>query len=135
MSQNSNLLPANNSYNEPETAQIPSEKYSLIVFKGEQIINQFRLEGKSSYKLGRDSATSDIVIAHPSCSKNHAVIQFKSSPDDPSKVVPYLIDLNSANGTKINFSPVPQSRFIQLKSHDVLNFAYSTRDYVFQNEN
>ena len=78
----------------------------------------------------------DFPIEHPSCSKQHAVLQFRfvekknEYGDKEGKVRPYVIDLESANGTKVNGEPLPERRFIEVRSKDVIAFGESTREYV-----
>lgn len=48
---------------------------------------------------------------------------------------PYIIDLESTNGTFLNGSRIPGARYVELKVGDVLKFGSSTRDYVVMNEN
>ena len=43
---------------------------------------------------------------------------------------PYVIDLESANGTLVNGDAIPQSRFVELKDGDMIMFGHSTREYV-----
>jgi smad nuclear-interacting protein 1 len=83
---------------------------------------------------------------HPSCSKQHAVIQFRSTAagsstsksDADGKIVkhvkPYLMDLNSSNKTFLNGKSIEDSRFIELRESDVIKFGYSTREYVLVHE-
>lgn len=79
----------------------------------------------------------DIVTAHESCSKQHAVVQFRRIPirtphgHETVTIRPYIIDLDSANGTKLNKEALDAERFYELKNKDVVNFGASTRDYVF----
>jgi len=47
---------------------------------------------------------------------------------------PYLIDLASSNGTKINGEKIEAQRYYELKEKDCINFGDSTRDYVFLHE-
>jgi len=47
---------------------------------------------------------------------------------------PYLIDLNSSNGTFINGEKLEPSRYYELKQGDVVKFGFSTRDYIFIDE-
>lgn len=69
------------------------------------------------YLFGRDLTVADIVTAHPSCSKQHAVLQFRLTEKaggaggfdeyglavGPAAAVrPYLLDLGSINGTFLN---------------------------------
>lgn len=78
----------------------------------------------------------DCPIDHPSCSKQHAVIQFRfvevknEHGDKAGKVKPYIIDLESANGTKVNGDLIPERRYVELKSKDIVSFGESTREYV-----
>ena len=78
----------------------------------------------------------DYPIEHPSCSKQHAVLQFRyvekknEFGDKEGGVRPYIIDLESANGTKVNGEKIPERRFVELMSGDVLAFGDSTREYV-----
>ena len=78
----------------------------------------------------------DFPIDHPSCSKQHAVLQFRfvekknEFGDREGAVRPYVIDLESANGTKINGEALPERRYVEVMSGDVLAFGDSTREYV-----
>lgn len=94
-----------------------------------------------------DTQVADIPVDHPSTSKQHAVLQFrqvternefgdtksltKSVPSFPWSIRvapklnrlrvrcrPFVIDLDSANGTMVNEEAVPPSRFYELKSGD-----------------
>lgn len=47
---------------------------------------------------------------------------------------PYLIDLESANGTLLNNEKIPSSRYIELRPKDVLQFGFSTREYILLHE-
>ena len=78
----------------------------------------------------------DFPIDHPSCSKQHAVIQFRfvekknEFGDRLGGVKPYVIDLDSANGTRVNGERIPERRYWEVKSGDMLGFGESTREYV-----
>lgn len=78
----------------------------------------------------------DLVAEHPSISKQHAVIQFRwiekrnEYGDRVGRVKPYLIDLESANGSSLNGEVVPTGRYLELKDGDVLKFGDSLREYV-----
>jgi smad nuclear-interacting protein 1 len=83
---------------------------------------------------------SDIPISHPSASKQHAVIQFRQTTernefgDTKTAIKPFVIDLDSTNGTFVNDQEIPTSRFYELRQSDVLKFAQSTREYVLLHE-
>ena len=98
---------------------------------------------RSAYLFGRERRIADVPIDHPSCSKQHAVLQYrlKTVPPPPGSlapparaVVPYLLDLESANGTFLNGERVDHARYIELKERDQLEFAHSTRKYVLLHE-
>lgn len=71
---------------------------------------------QSAYLIGRDSKIADIPVLHPSCSKQHAVLQYRLTPVDLpdgtviKKTRPYIIDLNSANGTYLNDERIEPQR-------------------------
>ncbi|KAI0517816.1 SMAD/FHA domain-containing protein [Xylaria bambusicola] len=125
-------------YHEPPEARKPSPKdqWKLFVFKGEDIIDTVPLSNRSCWLVGRDTAVVDMMAEHPSVSKQHAVIQFRyiekrnEYGDKLGKVKPYLIDLESANGTSLNSKKVPQSRYLELRDKDMIQFGQSTREYV-----
>ncbi|KAI3325724.1 SMAD/FHA domain-containing protein [Xylariaceae sp. AK1471] len=125
-------------YHEPPEARKPSPKdqWKLFVFKGEDIIDTIPLSHRSCWLVGRDTAVVDMAAEHPSVSKQHAVIQFRyiekrnEYGDKIGKVKPYLIDLESANGTSLNSKKVPQSRYLELRDKDMIQLGQSTREYV-----
>ncbi|KAI0474191.1 SMAD/FHA domain-containing protein [Xylaria cf. heliscus] len=125
-------------YHEPPEARKPSPKdqWKLFVFKGEDIVDTVPLSNRSCWLVGRDMAVVDMAAEHPSVSKQHAVIQFRyiekrnEYGDKIGKVKPYLIDLESANGTSLNSKTVPQSRYLELRDKDMIQFGQSTREYV-----
>lgn len=51
------------------------------------------------------------------------------------RVKPYLIDLESANGTFLNNQKIEPKKYIELKETDVIKFGYSKREYVLLHEN
>lgn len=125
-------------YHEPPEARKPPAKdqWKLFVFKGQDIIDTIELNARTCWLVGREMAVIDIAAEHPSISKQHAVIQFRylekrnEYGDRIGKVKPYLIDLESANGTMLNSNKVPDSRYLELKDKDLLQFGQSTREYV-----
>ena len=47
-----------------------------------------------------------------------------------NKVAPYIIDLESANGTYVNNQKIDTQRYVELMEKDVIKFGYSSREYV-----
>ncbi|KAI0122426.1 SMAD/FHA domain-containing protein [Daldinia grandis] len=125
-------------YHEPPEARkaSPKDQWKLFVFKGEDIVDTIPLGNRSCWLVGRELAVVDLPAEHPSISKQHAVIQFRyiekrnEYGDKVGKVKPYLIDLESANGTMLNGKKVPESRYLELREKDMIQFGQSTREYV-----
>lgn len=125
-------------YNEPPGGRLPptSSPWRLYIFKGDSLLETLPVHTRSCWLFGRERLAVDCPIEHPSCSKQHAVIQFRSHEvkneygDKEGGVRPYIIDLQSANGTKVNGEAVPERRYVELKDKDVITFGESTREYV-----
>ncbi|KAI2603728.1 SMAD/FHA domain-containing protein [Hypoxylon sp. NC1633] len=125
-------------YHEPPEARkaSPKDQWKLFVFKGEDIVDTVPISNRSCWLVGRELAVVDLPAEHPSISKQHAVIQFRyiekrnEYGDKIGKVKPYLIDLDSANGTMLNGKKVPDSRYLELRDKDMIQFGQSTREYV-----
>ena len=72
--------------------------------------------------IGR-SPESNIVLNHPSISKEHAKINFNNDEI-------YIIDLNTENGTFVNKQKINPLQNINLKNNDVINFGKDTTDFI-----
>lgn len=63
---------------------------------------------ESCYLIGKDERVCDIMCENSSISRQHAVIQFRSQyimemeGDYKMEVKPYIMDLESTNGTHLN---------------------------------
>jgi len=127
-------------YNEPPEARKPKVKWRLYQFKGEEALPTLFVHRQSAYLIGRDRLIADIPVDHPSCSKQHAVLQYRLSeytrPDGSrgKRVVPYIIDLGATNKTYLNNKPIDAQRYHELREKDVLKFGFSTREYVLLND-
>ncbi|CAF9929071.1 MAG: hypothetical protein ALECFALPRED_004241 [Alectoria fallacina] len=125
-------------YNEPPESRLPpsSAAWRLYVFKGAEVLETLPIHERSCWLFGRERAVVDFPIEHPSCSKQHAVLQFRYTEKrdewggKKGGVKPYVIDLESANGTRVNGEAVPERRFVEVRSGDVVTFGESTREYV-----
>lgn len=49
-------------------------------------------------------------------------------------VKPYIIDLESANGTYVNNHRIEARSYVELLEKDVVKFGYSSREYVLLHE-
>ncbi|QCD78395.1 smad nuclear-interacting protein 1 [Vigna unguiculata] len=116
-------------FNEPPEARKPDIKWRLYVFKGGEVLNEpLYIHRQSCYLFGRERRVADIPTDHPSCSKQHAVIQFrqveKEQPDGTllKQIRPYIMDLGSTNKTLINDSPIEPQRYYELREKDTIKF-------------
>lgn len=94
---------------------------------------------QSGYLLGRDRKVADIPIDHPSCSKQHAALQYrlvsvKKDGRNIRCIRPYIIDLESANGTYVNNQRIDSKKYVELMEKDVVKFGFSSREYVLLHE-
>ncbi|WWC91657.1 uncharacterized protein L201_006603 [Kwoniella dendrophila CBS 6074] len=123
-------------YNEPSEARKPTKNWRLYVFKGSEQVDLIHIYRQSCYLIGRDEIVTDIPIAHPSCSKQHSAIQYRQISekneygDVSTAVKPFIIDLESTNGTYVNDVEIPKSRYYELRGSDVIKFGTSSREYV-----
>ena len=145
-------------YNEPAEAAPPGAggRWRLYVFKNGEPLQSVNAAGaetgvappllvhrQSAYLFGRDRTVVDIPVDHPSCSKQHAVLQYRkvevANEEDESAppvfvVRPYLIDLNSTNGTFLNQERIDAQRYYELREKDCVRFGSSSREYVVLKE-
>ncbi|KAF2501444.1 hypothetical protein BU16DRAFT_522419 [Lophium mytilinum] len=129
-------------YHEPPEARKPpsSAQWRIFVFKGDEALDTIELHTRSVWLLGRAPEVADILLLHPSSSQQHAAIQFryivKKTEDEygvtqkKGKVKPYIIDLESSNGTFLNGEKLDAGRYVELRDKDLLKFGGSEREYV-----
>lgn len=137
-------------YFEPLEARKPPswDIWRLVVFKDGQgkagssespdatdadVLDTIDLGQRSCWLMGRDATVVDYEAAHPSVSGQHAVIQFRhrdSLGHERSSVRPYLIDLQSSNGVRLNGRALPVGRYVQLRHGDMFHLGNSSREYV-----
>ncbi|XP_047146358.1 uncharacterized protein LOC100207419 isoform X1 [Hydra vulgaris] len=127
-------------YNEPPEARKPKTRWRLYPFKGDVALEMLQLHRQSAFMFGRDRKIADIPVDHPSCSKQQAILQFRLMEykrDDGSigkRVRPYVLDLESTNGTFLNNKKIEPRRYYEMFEKDVLKFGFSSRDYVLLHE-
>ncbi|XP_027341809.1 FHA domain-containing protein DDL isoform X1 [Abrus precatorius] len=129
-------------FNEPPEARKPDIKWRLYVFKAGEVLNEpLYIHRQSCYLFGRERRVADIPTDHPSCSKQHAVIQFRQVEKEQSdgallkQIRPYIMDLGSTNKTFVNDSPIEPQRYYELREKDTIKFGNSSREYVLLHEN
>ncbi|NWS16270.1 SNIP1 protein, partial [Pachyramphus minor] len=127
-------------YSEPPEARVPKTRWRLYPFKNDEFLPVMYIHRQSAYLLGRHRRIADIPIDHPSCSKQHAVFQYRlveytrADGTVGRRVRPYIIDLGSGNGTFLNNQRIEPQRYYELKEKDVLKFGFSSREYVLLHE-
>ena len=138
----------------PPEARCPNTQWRFYVFKPKKgdskksdenndLIETLHISKQSAYLLGRNAEIADIPILHPSLSGQHAVLQYRAVPVKSNKIgepprlscQPYIMDLESTNGTFLNGVRIDAARYYQLRRGDVLTFGASTREYVLLTEN
>ncbi|KAL2935253.1 FHA domain-containing protein DDL [Bienertia sinuspersici] len=129
-------------FTEPPDARKPNIRWRLYVFKGGEVLDEpLYVHRQSCYLFGRERRVADIPTDHPSCSKQHAVLQYrqveKEKPDGmmSKQVRPYLMDLGSTNKTFVNENPIEPQRYYELFEGDTIKFGNSSREYVLLHEN
>lgn len=127
-------------YSEPPEARKPKRHWRLYPFKGEMALPTLHIHRQSSFLVGRDRKVCDLAVDHPSCSKQHAALQYRLVPferEDGSsgkRVRLYLIDLESSNGTFLNSKKIDPRKYYELFEKDVIKFGFSSREYVLLHE-
>lgn len=127
-------------YHEPAEARKPpaAQAWRMYVFKGDEILETVELGMQSCWLFGREAAVCDVLLEHASCSKQHAVLQWRYREERgewgerKGRVRGYVLDLESANGTTVNGEDVGKARYYEVRSGDVVRFGHSEREYVVQ---
>ncbi|ORM41597.1 Smad nuclear-interacting protein 1 [Babesia sp. Xinjiang] len=126
-------------YTPPPESRMPRISWRLYVFKPDEaegskmkVIKTIHLDANEYYLIGCDRRVADVELFHPTISKQHAVIQHRLV--DGKRIVPYIIDLESTNGTFLNGERIMPSRYYEIRENDVLKFGLSSREYVVLND-
>ena len=116
---------------EPDDAAKPKDRWRIYVYKDDDIADTLHIHRMSAFLVGRNKDIAEIWTPHPSCSSQHAVLQFRRRGN---RVLPYVMDLGSTNGTFLNENRIDKARYYELRHKDILKFANSSRDYVILRE-
>lgn len=112
----------------PPEARIPSTKWRLYIFtKGAEEPKILHIHRTAGYLFGKDRRVADVPTDHATCSKQHAVLHYRMTPGG---VKPYIMDLESTNGTYVNGKRIESARYFELREKDVLKFGMSSREFV-----
>ncbi|XP_077138183.1 kanadaptin isoform X2 [Ranitomeya variabilis] len=120
-------------YREPTWSGWPEAVYSLEVLKGGSILSTKSLNGSSWTVFGR-LPTCHVSLEHPSVSRYHAVLQYRSVPGTEPDQGPgfYVFDLGSTHGTFINKQRIQPKTYCRIRVGHVLKFGGSTRLFILQ---
>lgn len=123
-------------YTEPSWGgKTPDTSYSLEILKNGTIVDTVPLTQRSFYVVGR-LPVCDVTLEHPSISRYHAVIQYRSRPEEGESLAEdagfYIHDLGSTHGTVVNKNRIPPGTYIRLRVGHVLKFGGSTRLFILQ---
>ena len=118
-------------YKVPSWSGIPDDVYNLEVLKNGCIISNIDLTSKPFHVFGR-LPNCDVSLEHPSVSRYHAVIQYKTSDSSNSEKGFYIYDLGSTHGTTVNKSRLEPKRYYRLRVGYVFKFGGSSRLFVLQ---
>lgn len=110
-------------------------KWRLYPYKGKEALDVIHIHRMSAYLCGKEKKVCDLFMAHPSISKQHAAIQYRLVTDSSAgkavnKVKPYIIDLDSTNGTFVNDKKIEVKRYVELLHQDRIKFGFSSREYM-----
>ena len=141
-------------FSEPPEARAPNTRWRLYVFRKKkendagksggggddgELIETLHVSRQSAYLFGREAKVADIPVLHPSLSSQHCVLQYRATPDASIggrlRCRPYLMDLESTNGTFVNGVRLEGARYYELRKGDVITLGASTREYVLLTEN
>eukprot|EP00092_Neocalanus_flemingeri_P004745 GFUD01005110.1.p1 GENE.GFUD01005110.1~~GFUD01005110.1.p1 ORF type:complete len:740 (-),score=266.57 GFUD01005110.1:100-2319(-) len=118
-------------YLEPSWGGVPDKPYYLEILKNGTIVEKVKLENKSFFSIGR-LPVCDVPFEHPSLSRYHAVLQFKTNPSPEKPVGFYLFDLDSTHGSFHNKKKCFPKTFYRLRVGHMLKFGGSTRTVLLQ---
>lgn len=101
-------------YKEPNWSGIPREAYGFEVLKSGKILENVNLNSKPFYVFGRLS-TCDIHMAHPTISRYHAVLQYRSQESEKNPSGFYIYDLGSTHGTFLNKNRIKSNMYVRVQ--------------------
>ena len=115
-------------YNPPDWSAVPKSSYAFEVVKDGVVQQTLDLSSKAHFVLGRHSSTADLVIEHPSVSRQHAVLQHRDSGEV------YLMDLGSTHGTFLNKKKLEPQMYVPLRIGSTVKLGASSRALVLMGD-
>ena len=96
-------------YKLPSWSSLPASSFSLEVIKDGVVLETLDVSSRAHYVIGRHPSTADLVVPHPSVSRQHVVLQHGG----PGEV--YLYDLGSTHGSFMNKKAIPPRVYVALR--------------------
>lgn len=118
-------------YTPPDWSVPPLTSFSLEVRESNYVLNKISLTSKGHYLLGRYPAC-DIILEDVTCSRQHAVVQFR--PGDFTDEV-YIYDLKSTSGTYVNGMALQPLVYYPLLPGDSLQFGRHSSTFILCHTN
>ncbi|XP_076243322.1 kanadaptin [Calliopsis andreniformis] len=118
-------------YVEPPWGGKPEADYKMEVLKSGIIIETISLNKQSFYIIGR-LPSCHLSLAHPTISRYHAVIQYRSEEDKENSKGFYVYDLGSTHGTFWNGNRIKPNVYVRVQGGHMLRFGCSHRKYILQ---
>ena len=91
-------------HNEPPEAAMSETMWWLYAFKDDEHLKSHHMHRQIAFLIGRNSRIRNVSIVHPSISQQHCIFQYRAVNRkirgiEKKVVLPYILDLNSSNGT------------------------------------
>ncbi|XP_053971465.1 kanadaptin [Hylaeus volcanicus] len=118
-------------YIEPPWSGIPENNYEMEVLKSGVIVETVSLSKQNFYTIGR-LPSCHISLAHPTISRYHAVLQYRSKQDEEHSKGFYIYDLGSTHGTFWNGNLIKPHVYVRVRGGHMLRFGCSQRKYILQ---
>ncbi|XP_045508795.1 kanadaptin [Colias croceus] len=119
-------------YKEPKWSGLAPDgtEYGLEVLKSGMIVEKVDLTQKAYFVFGR-LANCDVMLAHPTISRHHAVLQYKAFAEENEPTSGwYLYDLGSTHGTFLNRDKLKPQTYTRVRVGHQIKFGTSTRTYI-----
>ncbi|XP_037798611.1 kanadaptin-like [Penaeus monodon] len=117
-------------YKEPKWSGVPNDNYSFEVLKSGTIVETIALN-KPFFVIGR-LAQCDITMEHPSISRFHCVIQYRSVAAEEASCGFYAYDLGSTHGSFHNKHQMKPHTYYRLRVGHMIKLGGSTRMMILQ---
>ncbi|KAI1717833.1 smad nuclear interacting protein 1 [Ditylenchus destructor] len=105
-------------YNEPPEAKLPKIRWRLYPFKGEADLPVVYIHRQSAYLIGRDRKIADFPTDHPSCLKQHAVLQAhgKKPPENKLSELDTIEEISEKEEESLYKANIVYSKLDETKS-------------------